>query len=102
MAWESEVTEALLDWYATSRRDLPWRRDHAPYAVWISEIMVAIKPLTDLFGRTLSKYFPIFAVSRETVLLGLGFGVLVGVLAAVVPAWRVRTTAIAAAFRRIG
>ncbi len=64
--------------------------------------MVAIKPLTDLFGKTLSKYFPIFAVSRETVLLGLCFGVLVGVLAAAVPAWRVRTTAIAAAFRRIG
>ncbi|MYL82912.1 A/G-specific adenine glycosylase [Desulfovibrio aerotolerans] len=29
----------LLDWFATSRRDLPWRRDYDPYAVWVSEIM---------------------------------------------------------------
>ena len=29
----------LLDWFAASRRDLPWRRDYDPYAVWVSEIM---------------------------------------------------------------
>ena len=74
MSWENDFRTALLDWFAAEKRDLPWRRDYAPYAVWISEIM----------------------------LLGLGFGVLVGVLAAIVPAWRVRTVGIASAFRRIG
>jgi A/G-specific adenine glycosylase len=30
----------LLDWYTLNRRDLPWRRDPDPYAVWVSEIML--------------------------------------------------------------
>lgn len=30
----------LLDWYAEHQRDLPWRRSHDPYAVWVSEIML--------------------------------------------------------------
>ncbi|MFZ0594221.1 MAG: A/G-specific adenine glycosylase [Bryobacteraceae bacterium] len=32
--------ERLLDWYARAKRDLPWRRNRDPYAVWISEIML--------------------------------------------------------------
>ncbi len=35
----SAFTPLLLDWFAANRRDLPWRRTYAPYAVWISEIM---------------------------------------------------------------
>lgn len=64
--------------------------------------LAALTPITRLFARTLTQYFPVFDVSRETMLLGLGFGALVGVLAALVPAWRVRTVGIASAFRRIG
>jgi A/G-specific adenine glycosylase len=30
----------LLDWYDRNGRDLPWRRDHDPYRVWVSEIML--------------------------------------------------------------
>lgn len=30
----------LLDWYDHNKRDLPWRQDHDPYHVWISEIML--------------------------------------------------------------
>ncbi len=30
----------LLDWYSTSQRDLPWRKNPAPYHVLISEIML--------------------------------------------------------------
>ncbi len=30
----------LLDWFATNARDLPWRRTHDPYAIWVSEIML--------------------------------------------------------------
>ncbi len=30
----------LLDWYARNRRDLPWRRNPDPYAIWVSEIML--------------------------------------------------------------
>jgi len=30
----------LLAWYDLHARDLPWRKDHDPYRVWLSEIML--------------------------------------------------------------
>jgi A/G-specific adenine glycosylase len=33
-------TQALLDWYARGRRDLPWRRTRDPYALLVSEVML--------------------------------------------------------------
>jgi len=36
----STLAAALLDWFATSARDLPWRRTRDPYAIWVSEIML--------------------------------------------------------------
>lgn len=30
----------LLAWFDKAKRDLPWRRTHDPYAVWVSEIML--------------------------------------------------------------
>jgi A/G-specific adenine glycosylase len=33
------VEDALLDWYAITRRDLPWRRTRDPYAILVSEVM---------------------------------------------------------------
>lgn len=64
--------------------------------------MALLPPLAGLFATTLAQYFPIFVVSRETVLMGLGFGILLGVCAAAVPAVRVGSVRIAEAFRRIG
>lgn len=32
--------EALLRWFTTAMRSLPWRETYAPYSVWISEIML--------------------------------------------------------------
>ncbi len=34
------VREQLLAWYALNRRDLPWRHNPDPYAIWVSEIML--------------------------------------------------------------
>lgn len=36
----SRLVIALLDWFAQSARDLPWRRTRDPYAIWVSEIML--------------------------------------------------------------
>ena len=33
-------TETILSWYDANGRDLPWRRTHDPYAVWLSEIIL--------------------------------------------------------------
>lgn len=34
------VRTRLLRWYATHKRELPWRRTKDPYAIWVSEIML--------------------------------------------------------------
>ena len=36
----SSIVENLLEWFSKSARDLPWRRTHDPYAIWVSEIML--------------------------------------------------------------
>jgi A/G-specific adenine glycosylase len=36
----ARVQRRLLEWYERSRRDLPWRRNRDPYAIWVSEIML--------------------------------------------------------------
>ncbi|MGA3162142.1 MAG: A/G-specific adenine glycosylase [Terracidiphilus sp.] len=36
----ARVRERLLEWYERSRRDLPWRRNRDPYAIWVAEIML--------------------------------------------------------------
>ena len=33
-------TLALLQWYETNQRDLPWRHTTDPYAIWLSEIIL--------------------------------------------------------------
>ncbi|PKO11793.1 MAG: A/G-specific adenine glycosylase [Chloroflexi bacterium HGW-Chloroflexi-10] len=36
----SDISHALLAWYAKNARQLPWRDHPDPYAVWVSEIML--------------------------------------------------------------
>jgi A/G-specific adenine glycosylase len=58
-----ELQQAILDWYATSGRDLPWRHTRDPYAILVSEIMLQQTQV----DRVLPKYaaflgqFPDFA-----------------------------------------
>ena len=35
-----DVALAVVQHYAKVRRDLPWRRTHDPYAIWVSEVML--------------------------------------------------------------
>ncbi len=37
---DAELTAALLAWYRTARRDLPWRDCRDPYRIWVSEVML--------------------------------------------------------------
>lgn len=34
------LDRALLEWYDSHRRDLPWRRQRDPYRIWVSEVML--------------------------------------------------------------
>lgn len=53
------LSEPLLAWYKEHARALPWRVDHAPYRVWVSEIMLqqtrveAVIPYFERFLHTL-------------------------------------------------
>jgi putative ABC transport system permease protein len=45
-------------------------------------------PLADAFGGAMGSLFPVFFVSPETMLMQLAAALLVGVVAALIPAWR--------------
>lgn len=36
---DSFPTPALLDWFSTNQRSLPWRKKYEPYEVWLSEVL---------------------------------------------------------------
>ena len=36
----SEFSTTILRWFATNRRELPWRDTQDPYAIWLSEIIL--------------------------------------------------------------
>lgn len=36
----ARVRRALLAWYDTNRRPLPWRRGRDPYRIWVAEVML--------------------------------------------------------------
>ena len=61
-----QLVAALLDWFAANARDLPWRRTHDPYAVWVSEIMLQqtqVKTVIPFWNRWLRELPTIEAVA---------------------------------------
>lgn len=34
------IVPPLLEWYASAKRDLPWRHTRDPYRIWVSEVML--------------------------------------------------------------
>ena len=59
-------------------------------------------PAVMLFKSKLGHYFRVFPLTRLTLGLGLGTALAVGVLAALIPAWRAARVGIAAALRKVG
>jgi A/G-specific adenine glycosylase len=50
---------ALLTWYDSNKRDLPWRRISDPYRVWISEIMLQqtrVAAVLEYYERFLERF----------------------------------------------
>lgn len=50
---------ALLAWYQTQKRDLPWRRTRDPYAIWLSEIMLQqtrVETVIPYYERFLTRF----------------------------------------------
>jgi A/G-specific adenine glycosylase len=83
---EIDRTEALLAWYGSHARDLPWRARRGerpdPYRVWLSEIMLqqttvaAVKAYFEKFTRLWPRVEDLGAASLDDVLrawAGLGY-----------------------------
>ena len=50
---------ALLTWYAQQARDLPWRGNPDPYAIWVSEVMLQqtrVETVIPYFQRWLDRF----------------------------------------------
>jgi A/G-specific adenine glycosylase len=45
------MQDAILEWYAAVRRDLPWRRTRDPYAILVSEVMLQQTQVARVVGR---------------------------------------------------
>lgn len=59
-------SKSLLAWFRANLRDLPWRRTHDPYHVWISEIMLQQTQMergVEYFNRWISLFPDIRAVA---------------------------------------
>ncbi|QDT91210.1 A/G-specific adenine glycosylase [Gimesia algae] len=72
----------LQSWYASHQRDLPWRRQHDPYVVWISEIMLqqtVVAAVIPYFKRFMTRFPDVqtLAAAEESEVLqhweGLGY-----------------------------
>ncbi len=76
------IRAALIRWYESAGRDLPWRRTRDPYAIWISEIMLqqtrvaAVIPYYEKFLAAYPDPRALAAAPEEQVLAmwaGLGY-----------------------------
>ncbi|MCC5889584.1 MAG: A/G-specific adenine glycosylase [Alkalibacterium sp.] len=84
--WEEEkiasFQKTLLDWYDSSKRDLPWRQTSNPYYIWVSEIMLqqtqvdTVIPYYNRFITTLPTVQDLADADEDTLLKlweGLGY-----------------------------
>jgi len=78
----SEFRKKLLGWFRQFQRDLPWRRTHDPYRIWLSEIMLqqtrvaAVVPYYERFLERFPDVRTLAKASEEEVLQvwsGLGY-----------------------------
>jgi A/G-specific adenine glycosylase len=59
LAKNKEISVKLLDWYKKNGRELPWRKTHDPYIIWLSEIILQqtrIEQGLPYFEKFVSKY----------------------------------------------
>jgi A/G-specific adenine glycosylase len=61
--------DSLLAWYADYQRDLPWRRTHDAYAVWVSETMLQqtkVETVIPYYVRWMRRFPTVQAVARAS------------------------------------
>ncbi len=67
---ENREIEKLKAWFLSQRRDLPWREDASPYAVWVSEVMLQqtrVSVVIPYFLRWMEKFPSIEALAKASI-----------------------------------
>jgi A/G-specific adenine glycosylase len=65
----SPIGEKLLSWYELNQRDLPWRKQHSPYAIWVSEIMLQqtrVETVIPYFQRWMQRFPDVEALAQSS------------------------------------
>ncbi len=65
--WLDRVRTRLVDWYDGSGRKLPWREDHDPYRILVSEMMLVqttVAAVVPFFGRFLARFPTVSALAE--------------------------------------
>lgn len=60
--------EALVEWYESVKRDLPWRKTSNPYYIWVSEVMLQqtrVDTVIPYYERFIKKYPTIEALAQS-------------------------------------
>lgn len=70
---------ALLKWFGSAKRPLPWRRTRDAYAIWVSEMMLqqtTVAAVIPYFERFMARFptFAALAASEEDAVLSLWSG----------------------------
>ena len=63
----SAIRRKLARWYQNNKRDLPWRRSHDPYAIWISETMLQqtqVNTVIPYYEKFLERFPTVDALAR--------------------------------------
>ncbi len=63
----TKIQTLLLKWFRANARDLPWRKNRTPYAVWVSEIMLQqtqVATVIDYFNRFLKRFPTVEKLAR--------------------------------------
>jgi A/G-specific adenine glycosylase len=59
--------QALLTWFDSHARDLPWRQNTDPYRIWVSEIMLQqtrVTAVLDYYARFLTRFPSVSALAQ--------------------------------------
>ena len=63
------ISNILVSWYESSKRDLPWRRTNDPYCIWISEVILQqtrVNQGIDYYYRFLERFPDVFSLAKAT------------------------------------
>lgn len=69
VCYGTDVTEALLRWFAEFKRELPWRTNRTPYRVWLAEMMLLqtqVQMVIPYYERWLASFPDIASLAGAT------------------------------------